>query len=99
MGELLKAVDKSVKNGIKNGRIDPDRDAATIAMLRHMAKVLDSDETESSSVMRYVSPSSFLAYCDKLGFAPDAVKVEEKKKADKNSKLHVVGGSKWAKRA
>jgi len=96
---LSEAVEKSVKNGIEAGRIDPERDAATIAMLEHMADVLDKDNTKTSSVMRYVSPASFLNYCEKLGFTPASRDADGTPRTDKNAKLHLVGKSKWAKQA
>ena len=94
-GKLLEAVEISVENGINEGRIDEKRDAATIEMLKHMAEVLDSDQTGQSSVMRYVSPASFLSYCEKLGFVPEINDQIKPKRIDKNSKLHIVGNSQW----
>lgn len=98
-GTIRKSVEKSIKHGVDAGVIDLDRDAAALGMLRHMANVLDSDNGDTP-VLRYVTPASFLAYCEKLGFVPEIKKTEEKpRRIDKNSKLHVVGNSSWKKRA
>lgn len=95
-GKLLKAVNTSIEYGIENGRIDADRDAASIEMVRHMARILDSDGGDSS-IMRYVSPASFFNYCEKLGFIPTQ-KDDTVTKAGKNI-INLVGNSKWKKQA
>ena len=89
-------VEKSISYGIDTGKIDPERDAASLGMLRYMADALD-DDGGSTSVLRYVTPASFLSYCKEFGFMPEIEKRE--KRIDKNSKLHVVGNSKWKKNA
>lgn len=94
--KILDSVEKSIEYGINRGQIDENRDAAVISMLKHMAGLLDNDDSEKSSVMRYVSPASFLNYCEKLGIVPDVkIEKEQPKTEGKNSKLHVVGQSKW----
>jgi len=91
-GKLRKAVEKSISAGAKAGSIQTDRDAATIEMLRHMADMLDS-EAGGPSVIRYVSPASFLAYCEKLGFVPA---LGQSKEEDTKAKVvQLVGNSKW----
>lgn len=69
-GPIRKAVDKSVKAAVADGRLDSERHAAPIAMLRSMADYLDVPSADTPS-FRYVTPASFLAYCDRLGLAPD----------------------------
>ena len=97
MGELRKAVNRSIKYGISHGTIDEDRDAAVIAMTQHMADILDSDGGQSS-IMRYVSPSAFLTYCQQLGLVPGKQNgVKPDKQSDKI--IELVGNSKWKKRA
>ena len=93
-GRIRKAVEKSIRHGETAGNIDLERDSAVIGMLRYMADVLDADKG-GTPPLRYVTPASFLAYCEKLGFVPDVDVRKEKPKADKNTKLHVVGQSKW----
>ena len=97
-GRIRKSVEKSIKDGVDRGTIDLNRDAATIGMLRFMADNLDEDHGETP-VFRYVTPASFLNYCEKLGFVPDIEKEEKKPRIDKNAKLHVVGKSRWKKQA
>ena len=94
-GRIRRAVDRSIRYGKEQGRINPERDAAPIAMIQHLANILDSDAGESS-IMRYVSPSMFLSYCEKLGFTPPEEVKDKKpeKKPDKKISL-VVGQSKW----
>lgn len=95
-GKLRKGVEKSIKAGKKTGTIDLERDAATIEMLRYMADELDAGG-DGVPATRYISPSSFLNYCEKLGFMPKQTK-EEKDQA-KATVLTLVGNSKWKKQA
>lgn len=80
-GPIRKAVDKSVKAAVKDGRLDSERHAAPIAMLRSMADYLDVPSADTPS-FRYVTPASFLAYCDRLGLAPDLDAAKAKARAD-----------------
>ena len=90
-GRLRKAVEKSISSGVKSGTIDLERDAATIEMLRFMADTLDADD--GSSIIRYISPSSFLTFCEKLGFLPKLTGAD--KEEAKGTVLSLVGNSKW----
>ena len=92
-GRIRKAVEQSIKYGLNSGNVDLERDSAMLGMLRYMADTLDADKGETPA-LRYVSPASFLSYCEKLGFAPDIDKASLPR-TDKNAKLHIVGGSKW----
>lgn len=95
-GRIRKAVEKSIKHGTDSGHIDIARDAAAIGMLRYMADTLDHDDG-STPPLRYVSPSQFLTYCEKLGFLPDLG--GETKTATKAQVIKLVGNSKWKKQA
>lgn len=77
-GRLRKAVDKSIKAAVQDGRISLTGDAAAIGMLRYMADIIDAAPGEST-VLRYATPASFLSYCQALGIAapkPAPVKAE-----------------------
>lgn len=94
-GRLRKAVDKSIRHAVSSGNLDLEQSAAPIAMLRYMADNLDSDSGETP-MMRYVTPASFLSYCDSLGLLPDGKKPAKPKQADESNIVTVVGRSKWA---
>ena len=94
-GRLRRAVDRSITAAKSNGRIDLELNAAPIAMLRYMADFLDSD-TGKTPATRYVTPASFLNYCDALGLVHDEKPKEEKPKA---RVVTVAGNSKWKQRA
>lgn len=68
-GRIRKGVEKSINSAVKQGFLDVETHAATVAMLRYMADYLDSDTGETPAT-RYVSPASFLSYCTALGFTP-----------------------------
>lgn len=93
-GRLRKAVDKSINEAVSSGFLDLERNAAPIAMLRYMADNLDSDSGETP-MMRYVTPASFLSYCDSLGLLPD--KGAPKPKQEPRI-VSMVGNSKWAQK-
>lgn len=85
--DIRKAVDKSIQFGLDRGRIHPERDAALIEMIRYMADRLDSDSGNTPTT-RYITPASFLSYCEKLGLQPDLDMPVEAPKG-------LVGHSKW----
>lgn len=97
-GRLRKAVDKSIESAVSSGSLDLDKNAAPIAMLRYMADKLDSDGGETP-MMRYVTPASFLSYCDSLGLTPAKAQKEQKPSAPKPNIVRVAGNSKWKARA
>ena len=66
-GRLRKAVDRSIKTAVGEGRLDLDAQSATIGMLRYMADQLDRAGVETS-ILRNISPTAFLSYCQALGF-------------------------------
>lgn len=68
-GRLRKAVERSINEAVSSGNVSLDKHAAPIAMLRYMADNLDRDSGETP-MMRYVTPASFLSYCDALGLLP-----------------------------
>lgn len=77
-GRLRKAVDRSIKTAVNEGRVRLDADAAAIGMLRYMADTIDAAHGETV-VLRYATPASFLSYCQALGIAapkPAPVKAE-----------------------
>lgn len=69
-GRIRKAVDKSIKAAVSSGNLDLEKHAAPISMLRFMADYLDTPGLETP-VFRYVTPASFLSYCERLGLAPE----------------------------
>lgn len=95
-GRLRKGVEKSIKAAVDAGKLDIDKAAASIAMLRYLADEIDRSRGESN-VLRYISPSSYLSYCEKLGFIPDAVPEKKQKEAQEESSkvVTIVGNSKW----
>lgn len=81
-GRLRKAVDKSIKSAVQEGRISLTGDAAAIGMLRYMADIIDAAPGEST-VLRYATPASFLSYCQALGIAaPKATATKPVKHAE-----------------
>ena len=97
-GRLRKAVDKSINSAVSSGSIDLEKHAAPIAMLRYMADNLDSDSRETP-MMRYVTPASFLSYCDSLGLTPTKQAKTDKPPATKPNVVRIAGNSKWKARA
>ena len=88
-GKMRQSVEKSIKYGINKGTLDPNRDAATLQMLRIMADMLDDNEGKTPGI-KYITPASFLNYCEKLGFFPPG-------EAEKEPVLTLMGHSKWKK--
>jgi len=97
-GRLRKAVDKSIDSAVSSGSLDLEKNAAPIAMLRYMADNLDSDSGETP-MMRYVTPASFLSYCESLGLTPPKQVKEKKTPASKPNVVRIAGNSKWKARA
>jgi len=95
-GRIRKGVESSIRAAVSSGRLDLERDAAPLAMLRYMADFLDNDDGETPAT-RYVTPASFMTYCETLGFVP-GVKPERKAEGDGKKTLTVIGNSKWTKR-
>ena len=79
MGRIRQSVDKSIKQAVENGTLDEKQSAAPIEMLRYMADFLDSD-TGDTPATRYVTPASFLSYCDALGLTPNEIVRKSKSK-------------------
>lgn len=75
---MRRAVDRSITTAVRGGSLDLDRHAAPIAMLRLMADYLDRPSTETPA-FRYVTPASFLGYCEKLGLTPDVEQAADAK--------------------
>ena len=69
-GPIRRAVDESIGERASIGALDPKVSAAPVAMLRKMADFLD-DDMATTPAFRYVTPASFLSYCDALGLMPD----------------------------
>lgn len=67
---IREAVDASIARQAQLGNVDESASAAPIAMLRKMADYLDADNGDTPA-FRYVTPASFLSYCDALGLMPD----------------------------
>lgn len=88
-GRLRKAVDSSIKSSVENGYLDLDKNAAPIAMLRFMADKLDADDGETP-VLRYITPASYLSYCEALGLTPTE---KPKPKTKPKAKLATIGAS------
>lgn len=81
-GRIRKGVEKSVRAAVSSGNLDLNVHAAPLAMLRYMADFLDTSDGETPPT-RYVTPASFLSYCDALGLVPKDVPAAGKKAAEK----------------
>lgn len=82
MGKIRSAVERSVKAAERSGSLDRDRNAAPIEMLLYMADYLDKDHGDTPAT-RYVTPASFLSYCEALGLTPpEVIKTMGGKKKD-----------------
>ena len=81
-GRIRRSVEESITKAVNNGVLDAKQSAAPIEMLRYMADFLDSD-TGDTPATRYVTPASFLSYCDALGLTTNIV--VKTKKTDKKS--------------
>lgn len=79
-GRMRESVEQSIEIATKEGRLDPQAQAAPLEMLRYMADYLDSD-TGDTPPTRYVTPASFLNYCAELGLMPDSEALPKKPKA------------------
>ena len=92
-GPLRKAVDRSVSARVRSGTVDPETDAAVIAMLRFMADAIDANGADA---LRSVTPASYLSFCKALGIASDeAPRVPAK--PDRPATI-IDGGSRFASR-
>ena len=85
--KIRNAVEQSIKYGLEKGKINPERDSAMIEMIRYMADKLDEDDSDTP-MARYITPASFLSYCEKLGIVPNTDTIEK-------SPRSMVGNSKW----
>ena len=70
-GRVRKGVETSIRAAVSRGDLDLTAHAAPIAMLRAMADLLDKPGGETPA-MRYVTPASFMAYCEALRLTPSA---------------------------
>ena len=81
-GRLRAAVERSISAAEKSGSLDSERNAAPIEMLLYMADYLDKDNGKTPAT-RYVTPASFLSYCEALGLTPpEVIKTMGGKKKD-----------------
>lgn len=96
-GPLRAAVEDSLTAALNDKSLDAKRNAAPIAMLRYMADFLDADNGDTPAT-RYVTPASFLSYCNALGLTPD---VDDKAKPGTGEPriVSVAGNSKWTQKA
>ena len=86
-GRIRQSVEKSITQAVDSGTLDEKQSAAPIEMLRYMADFLDSD-TGDTPATRYVTPASFLSYCDALGLTPcEVVKTKKNNKKSTTEKL------------
>ena len=92
MGKIRKAVEVSIKYALAQGKADKKRDAAVIEVLRYMADQLDDDTGQGTPKARYITPASFLSYCQQIGIVPDPESLD---KSDRPRPAFVVGQSKW----
>lgn len=68
---LTDAVNKSIRASEQVGALDTERNAAPIAALRRLARLMDRDEWPSvDGRFDNVSMGTFLRYCDGLGLNP-----------------------------
>lgn len=68
-GRVRKGVEKSIRAAVNSGNLDLEIHGAPLAMLRYMADFLDKSTGETPPT-RYVTPASFLTYCETLGLTP-----------------------------
>ena len=76
-GEIRESVEKALDHAIKMGTVDETAHAPLIAMLRYMSDYLDSD-TGDTPPTRYVTPASFMNYCQELGLTPSTAPKQQK---------------------
>ena len=81
-GRIRKGVEKSIRAAVADGSLNLETHAAPLAMLRYMADFLDSP-SDGAPPTRYVTPASFLSYCETLGLVPRELPAGGKKAAEK----------------
>ena len=90
-GKLRTAVERSISAAEDSGTLDREMSAAPIEMLLYMADYLDKDNGKTPAT-RYVTPASFLSYCEALGLTPpEVIKTKGKKKDGKTTTERMRG--------
>lgn len=98
MTETLKqAVDDSIKEAVSRGAIDTTLSAAPIAMLRAMAELIDGDSDSGTPAFRYVTPASFLSYCDALNLIPPKQLESSNKPKEEGAYARFLKNSRYSK--
>ena len=97
------ALNQSIREAVKDGRIDRKKHGALIEAARKLATMMDDpDWPIVRGKLDNVSPTVFLKYCEKLGLdvdAPPKAKKVEDEIAVKDHGGRIVGMSKWKKKA
>lgn len=103
-GTVYRALNRSIDEAAKAGRIDKAAQGALIAVARKVARVMDDPEwpmvcadESGRGKLDNVSPSVLLKYCEALGICPDLSRDE--RKAVKTSLSRLRDGVSVIKRA
>lgn len=96
---LRQAVDSSIEEAVNRGAIDAKISAAPIAMLRAMADLIDGDTEGTTPAFRYVTPASFLNYCDALHLIPPKQLESTGKPKEEGAYARFMKDSRYAKLA
>lgn len=80
---VLEELETSVNAAVKEGIIDPKKQAVVIEAARKVARVMDSDGWPIIKGGRFdnVSPSTFLKYCQSLGIVVENEQIKKKPKS------------------
>lgn len=101
---VLDALDRSVDEAVRAGRLDAAAQAAPIAAARRVAALMDEPgwpivcarEDGSGGKLDNVSPGILLKYCEALGLCPDLSAADRKRAKSGVERLRadlaVVGG-------
>lgn len=93
-GTVYRALNRSIDEAAKAGRIDKAAQGALIAVARKVARVMDDPEwpmvcadESGRGKLDNVSPSVLLKYCEALGVCPELSKAEKKEVRSQLSKM------------
>ncbi len=93
-GSVAEALERSVAAAVAAGRIDPDAQAALVAVARKVAAVMDEPDwpivckdAKGNGKLDNVSPSVLLKYCEALGICPEIEKGDARRNRGELAKL------------
>ena len=97
------ALNLSLREAVKEGKIDRKKHAATIEAARKVAGVMDDEEWPIvRNKIDNVSPSVFLKYCEALGLTikePKKARKSEEPEPEPEKIISVLDRSRWKKKA